>query len=231
MIFSITGFAYLLISFGLGIFAYRCFEISRQKEGNQLAKLFAYFFLIFSLVSFVFGITSIFDNILHIAKIMSLLKDILFTLGCSVLGYLIIYFKFPRINPWLGFSPVFLMGVLLFLIDLLWGNPYITLRGEIVWGLPLIGYFLSFFLFLFTFFPMSFILFKQSKTSKDDFLKTKSFLFSLVALGGFIVALVELFLEPLFNLEKTMLNETILMVLNIILFTFLITSQKDFEQE
>ncbi|MFH1661627.1 MAG: hypothetical protein ABIA02_00815, partial [Candidatus Falkowbacteria bacterium] len=146
------------------------------------------------------------------------------------LGYLIFYFKLPKVNPWWGFGPIFLVGIISLFIDLFQGQPFITKSGGINWGIPAIGYLLSFSLFLFTFLPMSIILFEQSKIAQSSFLKTKALLFSLVAIGGFLVIFIEFILEPFFNLEETFLNETILILLNAILFIFLITSQRDFRK-
>lgn len=231
MIFSITGFGYLLLTFGLGILACRCFESTYQNGGGKTGKLFAYFFTNFSLTTLVLSCVSLLGNFPQVVRYLLFFKDILFALGCGILGYLILYFKFPELNPWYGFVPIFLIGIIALFTDIFFGHPFVTKTGGINWGLPIFGDFLPFFMFLTTFLPMSVILYKQSKDSKEQFLKTKAFLFALIALGGFLVAFVEMILEPFFNLEEMPINETVLIILNTVLFTFLFTSQKDFKKE
>ena len=167
MVFSITGLGYLLLSIGLGVSAYRCFETAEPKEGGKLAQLYGYFFTIFSLTAFVLGLACLFGNQLNMTRGLLLFKDVLFALGCGTLGYLIIYFKLSKINPWWGFWPIFFVGIISLFIDLLQGHPFITKSGGINWGLSPLGYVLLFSTFLFTFLPMSLILFQQSKFSQD----------------------------------------------------------------
>jgi hypothetical protein len=228
MIFSVTGINYLLMALAFAIIALRCFELIKNRKG-QLAKLFAYFFTLFSIISGIFGVLSTFR--LEYTSKTSIFIDILFAFACGFLAYLIIYFNSPRINPLLGFIPVFLLGIFSAFIDLHQGHPKVLDSGEIEWGLPPIGYLSLFSLFLVSFSPMIYILFQCSKNAQNKFFKIKYLLFALVGFCGLLVCLSELIIEPFLNLEKTPLNEVVLITSNMFLYTFLLTSIKDFKNE
>jgi len=59
MIFPFTGFVYLLVSFGLGFFAYLLFQYWQLERESRIAQLFFYI-IIFTLVYFIAGVWEIF---------------------------------------------------------------------------------------------------------------------------------------------------------------------------
>ncbi|MFH1180933.1 MAG: hypothetical protein V1705_00810 [bacterium] len=150
MILSSTGIGYLILSFGLAIIAYRCLETTKTEKGGNAARLFSYFFTIFSLIAFILSLISFLGSILDIKKIFLLLYTLL-AVGCAVLGYLNIYLKAPKTSPWLGFVPILMVGTIVIFLGLFQGQPSITESGGINWGLSPLGYILLFSLFLFTF--------------------------------------------------------------------------------
>ena len=218
---SITGVFYILLSFGLAVFAHRVFNYWQSKKNNQFSQAFFYFFVVFSVASFVIGWQSLLGHNSDLAKLLALARDILFSIGCLFLAYLILRIKFPKTNPCFGVVPIAILGLSVTVLNFYQGQPVITQTGGVDLGLTPMGNLLLFLLFLITFVPMGIILFNQSRTSKSNFLQTKLFSFSMVAFGGFTLALIESILEPFLNLEETLLNEYALMILTGIVFAFL----------
>jgi len=127
----------------------------------------------------------------------------------AVMAYHIVYLKFPKISPWLGFFPVLGLGLAVAILNMtfLQISPFLEPSGAINWGVPFdssLAVFISllrFFLFLITFVPLVVILFSQFKKSTDYYLKGKSLGLGLTLLLVLVGASFDFLFISVFRLD------------------------------
>jgi len=202
MSFSFTGLAYLFSFFGLGLLSYRFFQYWKR-EKTTLSKLFLYFISIFEFFIFITAIAGLFfaKNI-QILKVVVVSDIFLQGLASAIVGYLIIYLKFPKVSPWLGFWIIFLLGLATTVLTIIIPfEPSFDPSGAIDWD---VGKFptsiLRTIIFLITFLPLVVIMFQQFITSKDFYIKTKALGLGLICLFGLIMGFLDFFLEKILKL-------------------------------
>lgn len=224
MAFPFTGIVYFLVSIGLFFFSFRLYQNYQVQKENIVAKFFFLTVALFALLCLFAGVGGIiftFTQSQFIAKVLTLSSLILVIIATSFTAYLVFYIKFPKCNPWIGFSLVFALGILTFILTLIF--PYkFTLKsmGGIEWGFHKIVYLSRFSLYLFSVFPLSIILLEKFKRTKNFYIRYKALGLGLVFLVAFIIVVIDFILEPFLQLEAT-LSEFVLGFLSIILFCVL----------
>jgi len=231
MIFSSTGLVYLILFFALGLLTYRFFQYWKQKR-DTTSKLFFLFALTF--LSFVFfRAVSIlfFANNIKILVDSIVLVSFIEDLAAAIVAYLIIYSKFPKISPWLGFSIIFILGLFVTIATAgISYQPSFEKMGAIDWGFPLSGAgifcsILRFGIILITFIPLIVILLQQFKTSEDSSIRKRSFGLSLVLMVAVIGGLADFILNSFLRLDAIYRDITIA-ILGVLLFIFIFITQK-----
>lgn len=201
MDFSFTGVAYLLGFFAAGLLTYRFFQYWRR-EKTTISKLFLYFVGIFALFMLITAIAGLF-----FAKNTQILKGVVISaaflqgLACAIIGYLIIYIKFPQISPWFGFLVIFLLGLTATILTIITPfHPFLETSRAINWDFQPLADIFRFLVFLITFVPLSIILIQQFKVSEDPYVKARSFGLGLLLIFGLITGLLDFFLENVLKL-------------------------------
>ncbi len=224
MAFSYTVVAYLLSFLGIGFLSYRFFQYW-QREKNTTSKLFFYFALFLTLFTLTTTIPSLFfANNAQILRWVVILAATLQVVPLSIIGYLIIYLRFPKISPWPGFTVIFLLGlgsaILAIVIPF---QPYLEPGGGINWNIPPVVNYIRSLLFFITFLPLFLILIQQVKASQDPFIKARVLSLGMGIGFGAIAGLFDFFLEPTFHLSAISSDIAMagisIMVIIIILFT------------
>jgi len=200
MNYSFTGFAYLTLFLALGFLAYRFFQYwSREKD--FISKLWLYIIILVEVFALIKAIGGLFfsTNPIFLEMTMDVAAAIQAFIFAT-LAYLIIYIKFPKISPWLGFIPILILGLIAFALTVMSSfDPHLEASGAVNWGFPS-GPFvftmsmLRLVLALFIFIPIIIIFLQQFKTSQDPYIRRKSlglflslFLGSLISLLDFLL--------------------------------------------
>lgn len=226
MTFSYTGVAYLLSFLGIGLLSYRFFQYW-QREKTTTSRLFFYFALFFALFTFTTAIPSLFfSQDTHILRWVVILAATIQIFPLSIVGYLIIYLRFPRISPWLGFATIFLLGLgsAIFTIIIPF-QPYLEVGGGINWDIPPIVNYIRSVIFSVTFLPLFFILIQQTKASREPFVKARALGLGIGIGFGAIAGLFDFFLEPTFNLPAISSDIAMAAISIIVIMTILFTKQ------
>ncbi|KPJ73506.1 hypothetical protein AMJ48_00910 [Parcubacteria bacterium DG_74_1] len=196
MSYSITGFAYLILSFAIGSLVYRVFQYWK-KEKDIVSKLLFYIFSIFWLFVLIKAIGGLFfvKNLFFLRFTVNF-GGFLQALAFSIMAYFSVYVKFsPKVSPWLGFIPVFLLGMIsTYLTIFIPFNPFLEPSGAINWGAPIVSSFainLRASLFLIAFIPAIFIFFEQFQKAQDVYTKRKTLGFIILSLIVIIGALFD----------------------------------------
>jgi len=198
---SSTGISYLLVSIGLGLFAFRFYQAWQSVKG-LLGKLLFYFLVSFCLVTLCAAIGGLFFTHNQTALFwLFILSNLFLAVGGGIAGYLICWFEFPQISPWYGFWGIFALGILSlissFVIEV---KPFLDVSGAINWDFRFPVNFFQFLLYLFTFPCLIYIFFRQFCLSKDNDVKAKALGMVSILFLGFILAYTDLILEPVFQL-------------------------------
>jgi len=230
MNYSTTGLAYLTLSVTLGYFIYRLFQYWR-KEKDIISKLWLYtniLFLLFALSKVIVGLFFV-ENI-NFLKITVYLGAFFQGFALASMAYFVIYIKFyPRISPWLGFIPIFLLGIFnTILTSITPINPFIEPSGAINWGIPATSFSITIprvFLYSIIFIPTIIILLQQFKGAKDIFTKRK--IFGIILFLFFIIILIsfDFVFTPILKLDPIW-RDIGFAISSIILLITLILTQK-----
>lgn len=229
MAFSYTGLAYLLGFFAVGLLTYRFFQ-HWQREKTTVSKLFLWLtglFAFFMLITAVAGL--FFANNTQALKWTVILAAFLQAPAFAIIGYLIVYLKFPSVSPWIGSVPIFLLGLTTtFLTAITSFSPYLEASGGINWDVqrvqPLVDIF-RFFLFLITFLPLIIILIQQIKVSEDPLVRRKAFGLGLLLAFGILIGLFDFLLETILKLGAIS-SDVALGGLSIVIFIIVFFTQK-----
>jgi hypothetical protein len=193
MNYSITGFSYLTLSLALSYFIYRTFQYWK-KEKDTISKLILYIALIFSLFAIIQAIGGLF-----FATNLTFLRFgfnsgvFLQAVAFALMSYLSVHIKLsPKISPWWGFVPVFILGMIATYLNILNPpTPFLEPSRAINWNMsavPTLGDVLRLFLFFVAFLPAIFIFLEQFKLARDVYTKRKAAGFILIFLFGIISA-------------------------------------------
>ncbi len=226
MTFSFTGLAFLLGFFSIGLLAYRFFQYW-QEEKNTTSKLFFWatgIFAFFMLLTAIAGL--FFAGNAQILRLTAILAAFMQGIAFSIVGYLIIYIKFPSVSPWWGFAVIFPLGLLTtFSSIFLPFFPYLEPSGGINWNIPPFVGMIRSILYVITFLPLTIILIQQAKKSNDAFTRTKAFGLGLVFVFGIIMGFLDFFLETVLKLAATS-SAIALIFLSVIAFFVVFVTQK-----
>ncbi len=226
MTFSFTGLAFLLGSFSIGLLAYRFLQYWQEGK-NTTSKLFFWFAAIFAFFMFFVAIAGLFfagnAQILRLIVIVATLTQ---AVACAIGGYLIIYLKFPKISPWIGFIAIFLLGLLAtFSAIFVPFYPYLEPSGGINWNIPLFVGIIRSVVFVIVFLPLISILIRQASSSNDTLLRAKAFGLSLLMIFSIILGFLDFLLETVFRLPAIS-SAIALIFLSIVVFFLVFVTQK-----
>lgn len=228
MAFSFTGLAYLFGFFAVGLLVYRFFQYWRE-EKTLISGLFVAFAALFCLFFLVTAIGGLF-----FAKNPQILKGVVVSaaflqgLAAAIVGYMIIYIKLPRISPWLGFSVVFLLGLIATILTIITPfQPFLEASGAINWDTAPLSQvqYLRFLVFLITFVPFGIVLLQQFRTTQDAKVRTRSLGLGLAFLFGLITALTDFLLETFLKLGAIS-SDIALAILSFVLLILVFLTQK-----
>ena len=226
MSFSLTGLSFLFGAVSIGMLVFRFFQYWRE-EKNTTSKLFFWFTAMFPIFMLLVAVGSLFfaDNA-QILKLTVVLATLFQGIACSIIGYMIIYIKFPSVSPWWGAIPIFLLGMFAtFSSIFLSYSPRLEPDGGINWDIPLSLGITRSILFLITFLPLILILIQQIRGSSDAFVRTKAFGLSIVLIFGIIMGFLDFFLETVLGLSAIS-SAIVLIFLSIIVFFIIFITQK-----
>ncbi|MFH1181283.1 MAG: hypothetical protein V1705_02760 [bacterium] len=198
---TLTGFAYLSASLVLNVLVYRFYQYW-QKDRTFISKTFLFFAAVMNLFLFVTAIGGLFfaQNI-HVLRSIVISVTILQSLASAVLAYFLTRFKFSSFFSWIGFSLIFMAGLVdAALISSSSFRPFLEAGGSINWDLkPFDNTFRSI-IFITTILPAGIILLWQSRKAKTSEEKNKAIGFGGVLLMGVFAGIVEFILQSFFNL-------------------------------
>jgi len=230
MSYSITGIAYLILSFSLGYLIYRFFYYWKKERdsASRQALYIVSFFGLFVLNATIAGLFFADD----LSFLITTVKINIFiqSLAFAAIAYNVIYLKFRKISPWLGFIPVFILGMIATILTVAYVqfDPFLEASGSINWGVPsgpmaIFVMLLRAFISLVTMVPLIIIFLLQFKNSKDPFIRKKSLGLGLAFLLVLIGALLDFLFIRIFNLDPIWRDLTFSICSIIILITLILT--------
>ncbi len=231
MAYSITGFVYLYGFLALAFLSYR-FYLTWQREETVVSKGFFLFVALMDLFFFITAIGGlIFANNFQVLKWVVVSAVFFQSSAASVLGYVIPYMKFPKFSPWLGFSIIFISGIVAtFLAALTTALPFLESNGVINWNLGPSTEILRPLLFLGTILPIGIILIKQGLALKIKAAKIKAIGLGWIFLVGVVAGLIDFTLTSVFHLGA-MSNVISIFVLATSMLLLVVFTQKLPEQK
>jgi len=205
MTFSVTGVSSLLAFFAIGFLSYRFFQYW-QRERTTVSKLFFCFVSIFSLSMFITAIAGLlFVGNTLVLKGTVISAAFLQGLAAAVIGYVIIYMKFPKVSPWFGFLIVFLFGLMATYLSIVVpyippSAPFLEPSGGINWGFQPLADILRFLVLFITFVPLGLIFTQQFKASENPYIRARALGMGLLLLFGIITGFLDFLLETILGL-------------------------------
>lgn len=229
MFFTVTGVSYLIFSIVLGLFTFRIFRYWREGK-DVVSKLFFFSSLFFLLFSFLTVARLIFFNNHFLLEIFVYASTFLQVIAFSLFAYFIFYIKYPKISPWFGAVPIFILGlVATFLNKAANFNPYLDDMGAVNWGLsqPLYpSLFLRAFLMFITFIPIIFIFLQQFKESTDSRVRNKLFAFIVFLIIGLIFGGLDFIVITIFKIGAIWRDIVLIILIIVLFFMFFLTGGK-----
>jgi len=232
MIYSSTGFAYLLLSFALGFLSFRFFQYW-QENRDTISKSFLYFAISLNLFALFKAVSGLFfaDNA-QILVNSTIFASFVQGLAAAIVAYLIIYLNFPKVSPWVGFGIIFTLGLIATWFTIINPpfQPFLEASGAINWGaLPFTETFyytiLRMGIILITFLSLIIIFIQQARVAEEAYVKIRLIGFSLILLLGIILGTLDFFLIKLFNLSA-MVRDVVTGSLSILLFVVILLTQR-----
>jgi len=203
MAYSVTGLSYLTLLITLAYLIYRLFQYW-QREKDVTAKQSLYFVGFFGLFVLIKSVGGLFfaDNVLFLAKTTEI-GAFVQAIAFAFMAYHIIYLKFPKISPRLGFIAVFVLGIIAAILTVMVHHePTLEASGAINWGFEINSMaFLRLFLFLVTFLPLMIILFSQFQKTADAYIKGKTLGMTLALLFIIIAVSFDFLFIGIFQLD------------------------------
>ena len=202
MSYSITGAAYLILSFVMGLLAFRIFRYWK-KEKDTVAKIwFVAFFSVFLFAASKAIVGLFFADNLVFLKMSINVGSFLQVISCSTLAYFVFYIKFyPRISPWWGALSVFVLGLISTIVSInTLFNPFIEPSGAINWGASnfSLSLILRTIMLLIVIIPTIIIFLEQFIKSNDSYVRRRAFGFIMVFFTAAILELLDfIFLDSL----------------------------------
>lgn len=224
----------MILLFSVGYLIYRFFHYWK-KEKDAASKQALYIVGLFGLFVLITAIGGLFfaDNVFVLQKKVEI-STFIQALAFAVMAYHIIYLRFPKISPWFGFIPVFILGLVAAILTVtsLQINPFLEESGAINWGFPsgstaLFVALLRFFLSSFTFIPLIIIFMLQFKKSEDVHLRGKSLGLGLAFLFVLIGASFDFLFISFFGLDALARDVAFIFCSVILFITLIFTLPRD----
>jgi hypothetical protein len=202
MSYSVTGAAYLILSFVMGLLAFRILRYW-EKEKDTVAKI--WFIAFFSVFLFAVSKTIVglfFADNLVFLKMSIDVGSFFQAISCSTLAYFVFYVKFyPRISPWWGALPVFILGLISTIVSINTSfNPFMEPSGAINWGAShfSLSLILRTIMLSIVIIPTIIIFLEQFIKSNDPYVKRRAFGFIMVFFTATVLELLDfIFLNSL----------------------------------
>jgi hypothetical protein len=230
MAYSVTGTAYLSLLLTLGYLIYRFFQYWR-KEKDVVAKQSLWFTGLFGLFVLISAIGGLFfaDDPSFLEKTREV-GVFIQAFAFAAMAYHIVYLKFPKVSPWLGFAPVLILGLVAAFLTITVASlePSFDPSGSINWGFPsdlasVSVSILRLFLFFVTFIPLIIILFSQFKSTEDPRAKGKALGIGLALLFILVGASFDFLLISVFGLNPIWRDMAFIVCSAIFLITLILT--------
>ena len=231
MTFTFTGISYLVVFFSLFLLSVRFYQ-NWRRENTTVSKLFLFYAVTFLLSVAVTVIGSFFftENT-DVLKTVVIFASFFQGLMSSFLGYVIFYLKFPKIPPWIGFTPVFILCLAsTFYTASSSFYPVLEANGAIDWDIQAGPNIFRAIVLLITIIPISVIFFQEGMKIQDKVSRNKSFGLALLFLVGLFAGVLEFLLEQYLNLG-TISSDFAILFLGIYLFFLVIFTQKPSSQK
>jgi len=235
MIFSTTGIAYLLLFISSGFLTYRFFQYW-QSSKDIVSKCFlclVAMITLFALVKTIIGL--FFTTNIPILQLSTAIGSFIQGVNAAIVTYLIMYLKFPKISPWVGFWTMLFLGMTvtaLFFPIAMQSQPTVDAFGAIKWGFIQHADFNYIFIMASRMFilvigmvPIIIILIQQSITTGHSYVRKKAFGLSVVLSLGVLIGLLDFVLVDVFGL-KSVSRDIVTGFLSIILFFLVFFTQK-----
>ncbi len=200
---------------------------------DTTSKIFFFFIVTFSMFALVRVVSTLLYFLNHGQALIYSITLVVFiqSLAAAMVAYLVANLKFPRISPWLAFSVILFLGLLMtfFTADVPY-QPSVEKAGAINWGFTSVGpsviyLIIRLALLLFIFIPLIIILFKQFKTAADPIVKKRALGFIFVLLIAITIGLIDFILNNLLKLDAVY-RDVVVSVLGVLLFVIVFTTQK-----
>lgn len=230
MSYSITGIAYLILLFVLGYLFYRLFHYWKKERdaASKQALYIVFFFGLFVLNATISGLFFA-DNPIILEKAAKA-NVFIQAFAFAVVAYHFVYLKFSRISPWVGFIPIFILGLVAAILTLVYlqFSPFLEASGSINWGfssssmaVPVL--LLRTIISLVTLIPLIIIFLLQFKNSENRLIRRKSLGIGLVFLFVLIGALLDFLFIRIFNLDPIWRDIVFIICGAILLLTLILT--------
>ncbi len=232
MILSYTSIAYSLLFLSLGFLAYRFFQywIRSRTTTSKLFFFLALSFFLFALVTAirVLFFTDSFEALKNSIVAASFIEGV----AASVVAYLIIHLKFPKISPWVGFIVVFLLGIwatiLTTAIDY---QSLIGKNGVIDWEFPTFEVstpylIIRFGIILISFIPLIVILLQQFFSSEDHTIRKRALGLSIVFFLGVGLGFIDFILGNFLREGAVIYRAYTIIILSFCIFLLTLITQK-----
>ena len=230
MTYSITGVAYLILLFVLGYLFYRLFHYWKKEKdaASKQALYIVAFFSLFVLNATISGL--FFANNPIILERAARVSVFIQAFAFAAVAYHVIYLKFSKISPWVGFIPVFILGLIAAILSTFYLqlNPFLEASGSINWGsssgsmaVPVL--LLRVFISLVTLTPLTIIFLLQYKNLENHIVRRKSLGMGLVSLFILIGALLDFLFIRIFNLDPIWRDMVFIVCGAILLITLVLT--------
>lgn len=229
---STTGIAYLFFFLALAFLAYRFFQYWRKNQ-DTTSKLFYFFSISIAVLAFIRMITGIFfaknTQVLAISVILVSFSEVIMA---AIVAYLIIYLKFPKISPWVGFIIIFILGSFVTYLTYttlpernLILEPSGALNLSFKFGSNFWYPILRLLVLSLSMIPMIVVFLQQYKSSNVFYIKTRTLGLSIALFLGLIIGLIDFIFISIFRLSA--LDRDITMsIISIILFFVIYFTQK-----
>ena len=226
MNFSFTGLSWLFAALVIGFLAYRFFQYQERGKSTVSVSWF-YFTAVTFLFLFVTAIGGLFftqnSDILRWTVIIATFLEII---ASAILGYLIVFFWFPKVSPKIGFWLIFILALpALIATIILPFHPFFDSFGAINWDINPTAGFLRFLIFIITFLPAGVILIQQYRRAKDKRLKDRSIGLGTLIIFGFVTGFLDFVLETILGLE-TISSDIAMLFLSFVALIIILLTQK-----
>lgn len=231
MVVSFTGVAWLVGSAAIALLSFRLFQYAQRDKTTVAWGWFWFTFvtLVFLLITAGGGL--FFAGNFEVLRRVVIIVAFLQALVGGILGYLIVFLRFPKISPKIGFFIPFLFGlVALYFTVTTPFFPFLETYNAINWDIKPLPGLLRFILFVSTWVPAGLIFFQQYKHDKDKRVRDRAVGLGAVIVFGFIISFLDFLLETVLQLSAVS-SEMAVILFSIVTFVIIFQTQKPLPPE